>query len=377
MAIGLERFLRNLATGYLAVVVPLYLKSLTGSALMAGVAVTVAGLISLGSSILYAALGDVVGHARGLAVSETAFAAALLVLGATKNPWAVAIALGLSGLGMLGPGATRGSFVPLIMALVRRNARGALERTRDLGTINFLSTAGGIVGSLLAGLLNLREALALFIGSVSAAALLVLLWLGRGETVRRINPLAGVARRANTVWVYSLSQLLAGVGVGLSNSLLSLWMNVYLGVGKAAIGAIFALGNLAFSTASLFAHAFVRRLGMVKASAASRFASGALLAALPLAPNGAIFVVMYMLYNAMVGIGGTARSSYISGAAAEGSEATTPAVASISIRIAATPSAAAAGYLIEVGPPLLMPIAAAFIIAAGYVFLKLREEEGA
>ncbi|WP_245521991.1 hypothetical protein [Pyrobaculum neutrophilum] len=159
--------------------------------------------------------------------------------------------------------------------------------------------------------------------------------------------------------------------------LLSPWINVYLGVGRAAIGAIFAAGNLAFSTASLLAHALVRRLGMVKASAVSRFASGALLAALPLAPNGATFIALYMLYNAMVGIGGTARSSYISGAAAEGSEATTPAVANIPMRITATPSAALAGYLIEADPALLMPIAAAFTATAGYLLLKLREEDGA
>ncbi|AEA12248.1 major facilitator superfamily MFS_1 [Thermoproteus uzoniensis 768-20] len=376
LVVGLERFLRNLATGYLAVVVPLYLKDLTGSALAAGLAVTAAGFISLGTSILYAALGDVIGHARGLAVSEAAFASALVAIAASRNPWAIGIALGIGGIGMLGPGSTRGSFVPLIMALVRRHTSNAVERTRDLGLVNLLSTAGGIAGSLLVALVTLREASILFVLLVSAAALLVLLSLGRGEEVRRVNPFTAVGRRGSAVLAYSLSQLVAGIGIGLSNSLLSLWMNAYLGMGPAVIGVVYAVGNAAFSLSSLFAHIFVRWFGLVKASAASRFASGALLASLPFIPHPAAFAAAYALYNAMVGIGGTARSSYISGAAAEGGEATTPAVASISMRIAATPSAAAAGYLIEVGPALLMPIAGAFVIAAGYIFLRyLKEEE--
>jgi len=44
------------------------------------------------------------------------------------------------------------------------------------------------------------------------------------------------------------------------------------------------------------------------------------------------------------------------------------------MRIAATPSAAAAGYLIETGPALLMPIAGAFVAAAGYIFLRYLRE---
>lgn len=376
LTIGVERFLRNLATGYLVVIVPLYLKELTGNAITAGLIVTIAGLISLGTSILYAALGDVIGHARGLAVSEVAFASALFAIAVVRNPWVVGLALGLGGMSMLGPGATRGSFVPLIMALVRRHTSNAVERTRDLGLINVLSTSGGIVGSLLVAVFALRDAAVLFVISVSAAASLVLTSLGTSEIVRRVNPFRAVSARGGAVLAYSISQLVAGVGVGLSSSLLSLWMNVYLGFDKALIGAIYAAGNTAFALSALLAHLLVKRLGLVKASAVSRFASGAVLAALPLVPHPIAFGALYALYNAMVGIGGTARSSYISGAAAEGGEATTPAVASISMRIAATPSAVAAGYLIDVSPALLMPVSGLFLALAGYIFLRyLREEE--
>ena len=84
---------------------------------------------------------------------------------------------------------------------------------------------------------------------------------------------------------------------------------------------------------------------------------------------------MYALYNAMVGIGGTARSSYISGAAAEGSEATTPAVANVAMRTAATSSAMVAGYMTELSPALVMPLSGIFFILAGYILLRYLREE--
>ena len=375
VVVGIERFLRNLATGYLAVVVPLHLKDLAGSVAAAGLIVSAAGLISLGTSILYAALGDVIGHARGLVVSEAVFASSLLVIAATDNPWIAGLALGLGGVGMLGPGATRGSFVPLVVALVRKHTSNAVERTRDLGIINVVSTTGGVVGSLLVPFFTIRETAKIFPISAFAAAFLVLASLGASEVVHLENPFKAVGRRGGVVLAYSASQMAAGIGVGLSSSLLSLWMNTYLGYGKALIGAIYAMGNAAFALSSLLAHLLVRKMGLVKTSAISRIASGALLALFPIAHHPAAFGALYALYNAMVGIGGTARSSYISGAAAEGSEATTPAVANIAMRTAATSSAMVAGYMTELSPALVMPLSGIFFILAGYILLRYLREE--
>lgn len=75
-----------------------------------------------------------------------------------------------------------------------------------------------------------------------------------------------------------------------------------------------------------------------------------------------------------MGIGGAARSSYIVGAAAEGSEATTQAVTNIAIRASSIPSVALSGYLINLDPALVMPIAGALVATAGLIFLyTLRE----
>ncbi|MBP1449594.1 MAG: MFS transporter [Thermoproteus sp.] len=346
--VGATRFVRYFILGHLAVSLPIALEAATGSAAAAGLVLTIAGLISLASSIAYSAAGDVIGHARGLAVVELAFALGVLSIAHLKNPWLLAVALGLGGIGTLGPGATRGAFVPLILAVVRDHSVDSTERTKSLGLINLVSTAGGVLGSAAAALLPLNSAVdALYAGAAAAAAASILIALGLRERARAVNPFAGLSGRASEVFGYSLSQFVAGIGVGLSMPLLSLWLHSYMKLGEGTIGLLFAVGNGAFAAASLFAYKFVQTLGLVKASVVSRIISGLLLASLPLFKNVYLFAAVYSLYNAFVGIGGAARSSYISGIALEGSEATTPAVTNIAIRASSTPAIALSGYLIE------------------------------
>lgn len=106
----------------------------------------------------------------------------------------------------------------------------------------------------------------------------------------------------------------------------------------------------------------------------SRIISGLLLASLPLFKNVYLFAVVYSLYNAFVGIGGAARSSYISGIALEGSEATMPAVTNIAIRASSTPAIALSGYLIEANPLISMPIAGSMFVIAGLIMLGTLKE---
>jgi MFS family permease len=372
-ALGALRFIRYFIMGHLAVALPILLAQTVG-AVAAGLVLSAAGLISLAASIAYSALGDVVGHARGLAISEAAFASAVAALAYIRSPWLMAAALGLGGIGMLGPGATRGAFVPLISAVVRDHSASPVERTQALGVISAISTVGGMIGSATAAVYPIQKALVPYAVASFAAAALVAALLGARERIRPVNPFAGIGKRARVVAGYSLSQFVAGIGVGLSMPLLSLWLHAYMGLGEGAIGVIFAAGNGAFAAASLVAYKLARALGLVKASAASRIAAGALLASLVLFKDPIAFAAVYMVYNAFVGIGGAARSSYIVGAAAEGSEATTQAVTSIAIRASSIPSVALSGYLIDIEPALVMPIAGALSIASGLIFLyTLRE----
>lgn len=373
--VGVARFVRYFILGHLAVSLPIALEASAGGAAGAGAVLSLAGLISLGASIAYSVVGDVVGHARGLAISEAAFALGLLALAHVKNPWLLALALGLGGVGTLGPGATRGAFVPLILAVIRDRSKSPVESARAIGVVNFISTLGGILGSATAGFAELRRSIPPYSAAALGTALLIAVALGRGERVRAVNPLKRVAARGREVAGYSLSQFVAGVGIGLSMPLLSLWLHTYMGLDEATIGLIFAVGNGAFMASSLFAYRLVRALGLVRAAVASRVASGMLLASLPIFRGAAPFAVVFVFfYNAAVGIGGTARSSYISSVAPVGSEATTPAVSNIAIRASSVPSVALSGYIMELEPAAAMPLAGLMLIAAGVIMWKTLEE---
>jgi len=372
--VGVARFVRYFILGHLAVSLPIALETSAGGAAGAGAVLSLAGLISLGASIAYSVVGDVVGHARGLAISEAAFALGLLALAHVKNPWLLALALGLGGVGTLGPGATRGAFVPLILAVIRDHSKSPVESAKAIGVVNFISTLGGILGSATAGFAELRRSIPPYSAAALGTALLIAVTLGLGERVRAVNPLKRVAARGGEVAGYSLSQFVAGVGIGLSMPLLSLWLHAYMGLDEATIGLIFAVGNGAFMASSLFAYRLVRALGLIKAAVVSRVVSGILLASLPVFREVVSFAVAFILYNAAVGIGGTARSSYISSVAPVGSEATTPAVSNIAIRASSVPSVALSGYIMELEPAAAMPLAGLMLIAAGVIMWKTLEE---
>ncbi|ABO07857.1 MFS transporter [Pyrobaculum calidifontis] len=372
--VGVARFVRYFILGHLAVSLPIALEASAGGAAGAGAVLSLAGLISLGASIAYSVVGDVVRHARGLAISETAFALGLLALAHVKNPWLLALALGLGGMGTLGPGATRGAFVPLILAVIRDHSKSHVESAKAIGVVNSISTLGGILGSATAGFTDLRHSIPPYSAVALGTALLIAVALGRGERVRAVNPLKRVATRGREVAGYSLSQFVAGVGIGLSMPLLSLWLHAYMGLDEATIGLIFAVGNGAFMVSSLFAYRLVEALGLVRAAVVSRVASGMLLASLPIFREVVPFAVAFVFYNAAVGIGGTARSSYISSVAPVGSEATTPAVSNIAIRASSVPSVALSGYIMELEPAAAMPLAGLMLIAAGAIMWKMLKE---
>mgnify|MGYP001772501007 CR=1 FL=1 len=140
-------------------------------------------------------------------------------------------------------------------------------------------------------------------------------------------------------------------------------------VGVARLVRYFLLGHLADSLPIA-----LEALRLVRAAAVSRMTSDILLASLPIFREAAPFAVAFVFYNAAVGIGGTARSSYISSVAPVGSEATTPAVSNIAIRASSVPSVALSGYIMELEPAAAMPLAGLMLIAAGAIMWKMLKE---
>ncbi|MGB9733748.1 MAG: hypothetical protein ACPL2E_03995 [Conexivisphaera sp.] len=151
--------------------------------------------------------------------------------------------------------------------------------------------------------------------------------------------------------------------------LLSLWSHVYLGLGQGAIGYAVAAGNVAYAISSYYAYRVVASMGLVRSNALSRMASGAAIAVLPLARGPVVLGVALAAYNAFVGLGSSARASFISGSASPEAVATSSAVGSVAIRSSITASTSASGVLTAMDPLMLMPTAGIALIASGVVYL--------
>ncbi|MDP7982196.1 MAG: hypothetical protein RAK18_03350 [Conexivisphaerales archaeon] len=369
-ALAYERTARSAAIGYLMVALPIYVEDILHSAVLVGVLLTVSGFVTLALVVGVSAASDVAGHARGLAAMELMAAIAALGLTYVRSPAAIAALIGLGGFNAAGFGATRDSMVPLVNALVRRfSGEDDVARTRMFGELNLISTFGGVAGAASAAVMEPSTALPLISVLSASGAAAVLVTSGLGERAARVNPLRGLRSGGRAVAGYSLSQLVAGVGIGLSMPLLSLWSHVYLGLGQGAIGYAVAAGNVAYAISSYYAYRVVASMGLVRSNALSRMASGAAIAVLPLARGPVVLGVALAAYNAFVGLGSSARASFISGSASPEAVATSSAVGSVAIRSSITASTSASGVLTAMDPLMLMPTAGIALIASGVVYL--------
>ncbi len=367
LALAYERTVRSAVIGYLIVSLPLYLDGIFRSALVVGALLTASGAVTIALVMAASAASDVLGHARGLAAMEAIAAASALGLVAARSPAAVLALVGLGGFNAAGFGATRDSMVPLVNALVRRFSEDDVRRTRIFGELNLISTFGGVAGAASASAPPTAALMAISAMSASAS-IAVLLALGRGERVRRADVLRGLRSKGRVVAGYSLSQLVAGIGIGLSMPLLSLWSHLYLGLAQGTIGYAVAAGNVAYALSSYYAYAAVSRLGLVRSNAISRVASGATVALLPLARGPLMLGAALAAYNAFVGLGSSARASFISGSASPEAVATSSAISSVAIRSSISASTAASGLIIELDPALAMPLAGAALVASGLIY---------
>ena len=373
-ALAYERTARSAAIGYLMVALPIYLEGVLRSAVLVGALLTVSGFVTLALVVGMSAVSDVAGHARGLAAMELVAAIAAIGLMYARSPAAIAALIGLGGFNAAGFGATRDSMVPLVNALVRRfSGEDDVARTKMFGELNLISTFGGVAGAASAAVMGPAVALPIISALSASGAAAVLITSGLGERAARANPLRGLRSGGRAVAGYSLSQLVAGVGIGLSMPLLSLWSHVYLGLGQGAIGYAVAVGNVAYAISSYYAYRVVASLGLVRSNALSRVASGAAVALLPLARGSVALAAALAAYNAFVGLGSSARASFISGSASPEAVATSSAVGSVAIRSSITASTLASGVMTAVDPLALMPVAGAAFMASGVIYLRMLE----
>ncbi len=317
----------SVARAISGVVTALYLAADGFSALGIGTLFLVVTVVSALISTAVGLTSDRVGRKPYLIGVPLLAAASAAVFATTRAPALLLVfaALGSFGRGQGAGGGTVGPYQPAESAFVAETVP-APARAAAFGRLAFVSSAGALVGSLLAGLARSRPHMtaaaavaayrpAFLAASVLAAvAAAAAVWLR--EPVRtptrpqapsppdqpaqpvvatRRNAMSWPRRSWPALWRLWVTNGVNGLGIGLLGPFVSYWLARRYGATPASIGLLFAIINLGSLVSTLTAAGVGRRLGTVRAIVAVRAIGGLLTVPMVLAPTfwaaGAVFFV--------------------------------------------------------------------------------------
>lgn len=318
----LSAFLRALATGFIGVLLGVYLAAI---GLDAG---AIGGIVSAGlggaalGTLLVTVFADRVGH-RGMLLAIALLSAAggvALALGSHPAALAAAALLGMVN----GMGRDRGAALVLEQAVLPATVSEA-GRTMAFARYNVLQDVGHALGALAAGLPGLigddvapgaapalRWSLVVY-AAVSLAPAVAYLRLSPAverPDLPRPACLSPESRRilARLSGLFALDSLAGGF---LTTALLSLFFHQRFGVGLDAIGPLFFGARLANAASHLAAARLARRFGLVRTMVFTHLPSSLLLLTVAYAPSFPVAALLFLLREGLVEMDVPTRQSYV------------------------------------------------------------------
>lgn len=380
----------SVARSVSGVVVALYLAAIGFSALKIGALFLVVTVVSACISTTVGLRSDRVGRKPFLVTVPLLAAVASAVFCFDRTPALLFVfaALGSFGRGQGAGGGTVGPYQPAESAMVAEGVP-ASARSAAFGRLAFVSSAGALVGGLLAALAQTHRhmtpaaATAAFRPAFAAAAVLaavagvVALWLHEPShraapspprSARR-SPLSWPRRSWPALWRLSVTNGVNGLGIGLLGPFVSYWLARRYGATPAAIGLLFALVNLGSLVSSLSAAGIGRRLGTVRAIVAVRAVGGLLTVPMVLAPTFWLAGAMFLLRMLAQRVGLPLRQSFTQDLAHPDERSSVAALSILPAQATMGGSQVLAGYLFdEVGLAAPFELSAVFQCANALLY---------
>ncbi|WP_069806399.1 MFS transporter [Vulcanisaeta thermophila] len=298
----LTRAIRSAAFGYLAFVVPLYLKSLGFSAVLVGIYFMVATISSAVLVLVSGFLGDIIGRRDSLMIMSSLFVVAMAIYSFTDNKLIIFLTsiLGVTtGVGG-GGGAGGGPVAPLLTSLLADHTEPS-ERVRVFSINTSVAVSSSFAGSLMASLLlslgfsdQFLFRLSLALSLISLALLLLVDRDPRRVSARSVSSVVRLRSVGNVARI-SIAGSLGSLGLGMVTPLLPLWFRLYLHATEVEVGEVYTVSYLASVVATLMASHVGKFLGRVRGIALFRSFSTLLFVVMALVPNFIIDAVLYVL----------------------------------------------------------------------------------
>ena len=378
----LAAFIRALATGFIGVLLGVYLAQIGLDAGTVGVIVSAGLGGAAAGTFLVTFLGDRLGHRRVLLVVTLLSAAGGVALALSSHP----LILGAAALlGMVnGMGRDRGAALVVEQAVLPAMV-GEADRTMAFAKYNVLQDIGHAVGGLAAGFPALLQESGVLAGapslrwSVAAYAALSLApaaaYLRLSTAVERldVSPLTRVSPETRSI-LWKLSSLFAIdslAGGFLTTALLSFFFYERFGVGLEAIGPLFFAARMANALSHIGAAWLARRIGLVNTMVLTHIPSSLLLISVAYAPSFPVAALLFLLREGLVEMDVPTRQSYVM-AVVQPSERTVASGVTHLVRMGAWAVAPAFAGLLMEDVSLMLPLVIGASMKIGYDLLLWR-----
>ncbi len=314
-----EKIVRTIPYGFLAVLFPVYLSQLGFDAFQIGIVLT----LTVGTSALYTFIAsfvaDSIGRRRSLAffALTDAVAGALLFVSAS---WWAPVAAGIVGNLSVGSGET-GPFLSLDQAILPRTS-DLKRRTLAYSVYNLIGYASLSAGSFLAslprylgpGISGYRPLFLVYLFSGLAGAVLYSRLSENIEQRRQGQAARQVLSNESKPIVYKMSALFsvdAFAGGFVGQSILAYYFYERYSLDLGSLGLLFSAAQIVTAVSFPLAARLARRFGLVNTMVFSHIPSNILLAAIPFAPMVGPAVVLLLCRQSLSQMDVPTRQSFL------------------------------------------------------------------
>ena len=359
-----EKAVRTVPYGFLAVVLPVYLSQLGFDALQIGIVLTLTVATSAFYTFMASLVADHFGRRKTLVffTITDALAGALLLV---SSSWWAPVMAGIVGNMSVGSGET-GPYLSLDQAILPRTS-SLNRRTLTFSIYNLVGYVSLSVGALLAGLpgyfgTDITAYRPLFLAYLLSALFGAFLYSRLSRSIEP-EPSALVSQQVlsekSRPIVYRLSALFsvdAFAGGFVGQSILSYYFYQKYSLDLASLGLLFSAAQIVTAASFLLAARIAQRFGLLNTMVFSHIPSNLLLAAIAFAPTAIPAIVLLLCRQSLSQMDVPTRQSYLMSMVPEKDRTPAAGFTNVSRTTAQSISPSFAGYLIAnlwLGSPFL------------------------
>lgn len=379
-------FTRRIVMGFLQVVRAIYFALLGYTAVEIGLLLSLATVVSAVHHITFGYLCDRYGR-KPFLVLGTVFATMRMVIFALSTDFWM-LALG-QGLGAMGEGAGAGQ--PVVSGYITDKTE-AMQRPSIYSAMAITNGLAASMGSAFGGLPVYLQALygfdfveahrLLWWACALVTALSIVFLLPMREPRRRTShdddvKKSGKIRNWGVILKFSLVRSTSGLGWGMTESLMTLYIFYRFGVGSDALGPIYSISRFISIFSYLLIPRLVGRFGGINTIIGSRIAAAGLTTAFALADTYAVAIAFFVVNRIVVMFSMPIRQTFASGMVDPDETATAIGVSNFARMGVRSVAPTLAGYMFE-AISLSMPFfaGAALMAANGVLYWIFFRGEG-